>query len=264
MRKIFVKNNVKYEKINTISDEWIFLLGWVKVDHVHPRIDHRSGVPKRSHNRSFRRIETPLVHSTHITQLAEHLVRDISLAHRLPSKCWVLGSTDQISLKVLMLQLICSEGWPARLWTWDCDRKLCCNDDSGTEPSLVSVQPWEQILHWIKLNLSPRVTVHFLSYWSHVILDQSRETYHDSFKDYCTILSTCLFTQLTSGNATTESNQPCIWSLSLIFCVWSLSLTTLYLINYLTSSRIFCRRSYCIVISASISVAILGLNTLII
>ena len=27
---------------------------------MHPRIDHRSGVPKRSHNRSFRRIETPL------------------------------------------------------------------------------------------------------------------------------------------------------------------------------------------------------------
>ena len=27
---------------------------------MHPRIDHRSGVPRRSHNRSFRRIETPL------------------------------------------------------------------------------------------------------------------------------------------------------------------------------------------------------------
>ena len=33
---------------------------------MHPRIDHRSGVPKRSHNRSFRQIETPLAQIPHI------------------------------------------------------------------------------------------------------------------------------------------------------------------------------------------------------
>ena len=37
---------------------------------MHPRIDHRSGVPKRFHNRSFRRIETPLK----ITNTPKHVI----------------------------------------------------------------------------------------------------------------------------------------------------------------------------------------------